>query len=284
MNNIVKRIYASYEANAEPPRAHLGASIIGHPCSRYLWYSFHWVDAKPFDGRTLRLFASGYAEEPRFIADLDSIGIHIMEGEHSFTGYKGHFRGTCDGLAVIDGVKHLLEFKTHNSKSFKELEKKGMQEAKPMHYVQMQVYMGCMHLTRGLYLAKNKDTDELYAEYVHFNEESFQHAYKKAMTIIDAEKAPDGIDSFECNWCAFKEVCQDGKITSRNCRTCAHSTPVEYGQWDCEKHQDKQPLSFQRIGCHLHLYNPCLIPSVAIDAGNDWVEYENGFIDGAKPS
>lgn len=283
MNDIVQRIYAAYEAKAEPPRAHLGASIIGHSCSRYLWYSFHWVDAKPFDGRTLRLFASGLAEEQRLIDDLESIGMIVLNEQASLSGYKGHFRGSIDGMAIIGDVAHLLEFKTHNAKSFKELEKKGMQEAKPMHYVQMQVYMGCMHLTRGLYLAKNKDTDELYAEYVHFNEESFQHAYKKAMTIIDAEKAPDGINSFECNWCAFKEICQDGKITSRNCRTCAHSTPSEYGQWDCGKNETNPTIEKQRSGCDRHIYNPCLIPSVAIDAGDDWVEYENGFIDGAKP-
>src|SRR6267142_163472 len=25
------------------PRSHLGASIIGHECERYIWFSFHWM-------------------------------------------------------------------------------------------------------------------------------------------------------------------------------------------------------------------------------------------------
>ena len=40
-------------------REHLGASEIGDPCSRKLWYLFRWVAVKKFDARMLRLFARG---------------------------------------------------------------------------------------------------------------------------------------------------------------------------------------------------------------------------------
>src|SRR5688572_4793950 len=66
----------------EPFRWHLGASIIGHECSRYLWFSFRWCardegEATKRDanshanlGRKLRLFNRGHREEARFIEYL----------------------------------------------------------------------------------------------------------------------------------------------------------------------------------------------------------------------
>ncbi len=59
----VKQIYEHYVKSAVvmKPRKHLGASQIGHPCLRYLWYQFRWcAESKTsFDGRMLRLFETG---------------------------------------------------------------------------------------------------------------------------------------------------------------------------------------------------------------------------------
>ena len=59
------------------PRSHLGASQIGHPCSRYLYYQFRWIAHKVHDGRQYRLFQRGHFEEPRFTAYLEGIGCKI---------------------------------------------------------------------------------------------------------------------------------------------------------------------------------------------------------------
>lgn len=58
-------------------RRHLGASLIGHECSRYLWYTFRWVKAPDFDGRMYRLFQRGHLEENRFIEYLEGIGCTV---------------------------------------------------------------------------------------------------------------------------------------------------------------------------------------------------------------
>lgn len=90
-------------------RAHLGASLIGDPCSRKLWYGFRWVYHKMHDGRQQRLFNRGHREEERFIEWLTAAGITVEshdttkplndKGEYPqirISGCKGHFGGSLD--------------------------------------------------------------------------------------------------------------------------------------------------------------------------------------------
>lgn len=58
-------------------RAHLGASLIGHECSRYLFYVFRWCFKEQFSGRMQRLFNRGHREEERFIEWLGGIGAKV---------------------------------------------------------------------------------------------------------------------------------------------------------------------------------------------------------------
>ncbi len=58
-------------------RHHLGASLIGHNCSRYLWGTFRWLLREKLDGRAQRLFNRGHREEARFIEWLEGIGCEV---------------------------------------------------------------------------------------------------------------------------------------------------------------------------------------------------------------
>ena len=56
-------------------RPYLGMSKLGHPCSRYLWYSFRWCFTVEIEARKKRLFMRGHREEPAIIHELQQIGI-----------------------------------------------------------------------------------------------------------------------------------------------------------------------------------------------------------------
>lgn len=58
-------------------RSHLGASLIGHECSRYLWGIFRWLKREDTDGRKQRLFNRGHREEERFVQYLEGIGCQV---------------------------------------------------------------------------------------------------------------------------------------------------------------------------------------------------------------
>lgn len=290
---VTAAIYEQYKksGDAEKARPYLGASAIGGECKRALWYSFRWASKEDFDGRMYRLFQSGHLAEPRFIADLRAIGATVWDCDPA-TGkqfgashFGGHMRGHCDGVAKgIPGggnKPHLLEFKTHSAKSFADLKKKGMQAAKPQHWAQCQWYMGKMNLDRALYLAVNKDTDELYSERIEFDQVEYEKILAKAESIIFAAEPPPKISDdpkfFICNWCSHNAVCHGNRTPALSCRTCVHSTPEREGdgRWSCAKHGPEIPLHAQRTGCGHHLPLPFLITYAdAIDAGDGWIMFQ----------
>lgn len=309
-DQVVAAIYEQYEkrGESEKARTYLGASVIGKECKRALWYAFRWATLEKFDGRMLRLFQTGHLEEPRMVADLRSIGATVYDvnpadgKQFGFIGHGGHARGHMDGCAKgipTGGQKwHVLEFKTHSAKSFATLKKDGVKKAKPEHYAQMTWYMGKSGMDRALYLAKNKDTDELYSERIEFDRVFFEQIEAKFDGIIFAAEPPAKISDdpkfFICNWCSHSGVCHGHRVPAVSCRTCVHSTPEREGdgRWSCGKHPDGSassiPVAVQRAACDDHLPLPFLLTYAdAIDAGEGWIEFkrkDNGatFVVAAK--
>ena len=90
-------LHAAYErraaeaapgSDADWRRDHLGASILGHKCDRYLWLSFRWAQPKKLDGRTLRLLERGKREESWLIDDLRQIGVQVWDRDTD-SGHTG---------------------------------------------------------------------------------------------------------------------------------------------------------------------------------------------------
>jgi hypothetical protein len=286
-------IYRWYEEKneAESMRPYLGASIIGNPCRRYLWLSFRWALKSKFEGRLLRLFNTGHREESRMVEELRGIGCEVWETDpltnkqFEITDCNGHFRGHLDGKALgipeAHATVHVLEFKTHNTKSFNELKAKKVQEAKPMHWAQMQVYMFKENLDRAMYIAVCKDTDELYIERIELDGHAAQALIDKARTIIEMNEPPPRLSEdpswFACKWCDMHPICHGTTAPLPNCRTCAHSTPAEDDEWVCTKYNCQIPLDNQAHGCDSHRYIPILLDKFAVmeDVVDDTVVYKN---------
>ena len=287
-------IFAGYEADASDGfRSHLGASLIGKACERALWYDFRWITKTRFEGRVLRLFETGNREEERLVRNLRRTGATVLEvdpetgRQFRVQAHGGHFGGSLDGVAIhlLEAPKawHVLEFKTHSNKSFTDLVAKKVRESKPQHFAQMQIYMHLMGMNRAMYLAVNKDTDDLYVQRVEADVAYAEQLLEKARRIIFAPTPLPRISEepswYQCRLCDHADVCHGTRAAAVNCRTCLHSSPVE-GGWHCDRHQ--KPLSEvdQRTGCEQHLYLPPLVPAAQVDAGDDWVDYE--FSDGVR--
>lgn len=302
-NTTLNQIWKFWESEADNGfREHLGASIIGRPCSRSIWYSFRWTTISSFPGRILRLFDRGQREEHVMTRELRGIGCHVEEidkrtitpenpegDQFRISAHGGHFGGSCDGL-IFSGVPeapksvHVAEYKTHNEKSFKALVKAGVEESKPEHYAQMIVYMGGFEYDRALYVAVNKNTDELYIERVRFDRKKYDSFMERANMIIATDTPPPRISDdpgwYQCKFCDHSSVCHDGralKMAPPTCRTCIHSTPELDGdkRWSCSFHNVDLNKDQQLAGCQAHAYNPAFIETWAdaTDAIDDAVEY-----------
>jgi hypothetical protein len=296
---IVDAIYAWHKrmGDAEPERGYIGASIIGHECDRFLWYTFRGCVKRDFGGRLYRLFETGNLAEARFVKELRAIGCSVDDVDEtgkqfSVSACGGHFSGHMDGCATgipeAPETFHVLEFKTHNAKSFEKLAKEGVQQSKPQHYAQMQIYMGLTSMTRALYLAANKDTDELYAERVRYDSTEFHRLMDRADRVIRAQAPParvaGRIDDFRCRFCDARELCWGTgtvavPIPRKTCRTCCHATPDMDGgaRWSCTQNPTvTDACKFRPLGCSQHLLLPGLISFAdPVDAGDDWIEFEN---------
>ena len=280
-HSIPSLIDKHLESMQEPPRAHLGVSQVGHPCDRWLWLSFRWAVIPQLTGRTLRIFRRGLNEETIIRDDLIDIGIVFDEKESHHVNFGAHVRGTPDGV-ILSGVpespkkRHIVEFKTHNLRSFNEIEKKGVAEAKPGHYVQMQCYMHGLEIDRALYVAVCKDDDRIYTERVRYDKEVAEKAVARGRRIAMEERMPPPISAdpswYQCKMCDAHEFCHETKTTKHvNCRTCAHVTPMKDSTWRCERHDaDDIPVEFQRTGCDCHVLHPDLVPWQRKDGLDDW--------------
>jgi len=268
INTTAALIDAHHQSKDQGARYHLGCSMLGHPCDRWLWLSFRWAVIEKFEGRMLRLFRRGHNEESTILADLVSIGVKIISTQ-ARVNFGSHVSGSVD--AIIENLpeasktRHLAEFKTHSRKSFDELGKGGVEKAKPMHFVQMQVYMLGLGLERAFYYSVCKDTDRIHTERIKFDEEIAKKFVDRGRRIASAERMPPPLSTdptwFQCRFCAAHNFCHETKLTKEvNCRTCALSTAKSDSTWHCAKWDTIIPNEAQKAGCASHVLHPDLVP------------------------
>jgi hypothetical protein len=282
LGKVIPHMADAYRTDEEEHRSHLGASILGQECSRAIWYNFHWITKGAFEGRMLRLFNRGHLEEARFLAMLLMIGCQVYQQDENGKQFRihfgdGHGGGSGDGIAVgipdlPAGLPALSEFKTHSEKSFIELAGplkdwrayvagtgkftgKGVKEAKFEHFVQMNLYMYKMGLTHALYMAVNKNTDDIYAEILTVDPLLAQMYLDKGEKIIWMQTPPEKMNPspgfWKCRFCDHRPVCHLSAAPDTNCRTCRFADPAPGGVWQCSNDVCPGPIdkSTQLKGC-----------------------------------
>ena len=286
--STVAAVYASYEAEGNKPfiSPRIGAAKAGTECARALWYDFRWTTKKVFTGRMLRLFQTGHIEEARMVANLRAAGVNVLDVDPNainektgqprqweLTDATGHIVCRMDGALI--GVKeapaiwHVGEFKTHSDKSFKLLLKEGLHKSKPEHVAQCQIGMHLSGMHRAFYLARNKNTDELWSTILEYDAQYCVDLMARLEGIILAPVPPARISNnssfFKCKFCDHAPVCNFGTLPPRSCRTCLHSQPENGAAWRCTLRDELRDRDQQREGCKSHLYIPDYIRGQQVD-------------------
>lgn len=271
---VAKRISDDIDAYCENAyddghRKHLGASLIGHECKRYLFYVFRWTMHKKFSGRMQRLFNRGHREEDRFIEWLKGIGCEVWSHQENGDQFRvsacgGHFGGSLDGIVKLPtsyGIDEpvLAEFKTNGTgAAFNALCSTGMAKNKPQHYAQTSTY-GSRQEYRFkwcLYLNINKNDDSIHVELVKLDWNLGEQMVLKAEQIIIAQEPPPRLSNnptFKtCAYCDFKPICHEGKPVEINCRSCTNASPRDNKEWFCSVHSAIIPDEVIKVGCPQH--------------------------------
>lgn len=246
-------------------RKHLGASLIGHDCARYLYLVFRHVYHKVHEGRMQRLFRRGHREEAVFLEYLRGIGFQVWDVANDGNQFRikachGHFGGSLDG-GNIPPVKYgineplLCEFKTHKDDSeFANLRKQGVKLVIPKHYDQMCIYGRHYGFRNALYMSVNKNNDELHVEIVELDWRNAERLEHKAAKVIFSPHPPAKIANTEafhiCKMCDMKDHCHNNAKAEKNCRSCRFAMPIDDGQWGCNFYQRPIPEDFIPQGCN----------------------------------
>lgn len=285
--DIRDRIFTAYqEAKEDRDSMGLGASQAGKACDRQLWYNLRWAYTEVFEGRMLRLFQTGHIEEARVVKDLRAAGYEVEDldpetGEQfRANALNGWLRGKTDGLVsgpFLPKGKGLLEVKSHNENSFKKLRNAagGVRFAKPEHFIQMQIYMHVRKLKWCLYVAVNKNDDDIYPEIVNYDLTTVEVLADRIKPIIVADLAPPRAgkkeDDFTCKFCPFVPVCWQKTDARKTCRSCIHATMETEGPECvvCELKHSFLTKEEQLAGCGAHVYNPAMVAAKLLDGQQD---------------
>lgn len=264
ISNDIDEFCADYYEQGH--RNHLGASELGEECWRKLWYGFRWAKAERFDGRMMRLFNVGHSAEPRFVTYLKGIGFDVKEFDEDgkqfrISGALEHYGGSLDGIAkaparyqLSEDVLISLSFKTNNTGSgFAKVSTEALSKAKPKHWAQECQYGYKRGIKYCIYMIENKNDSDLTIKVLELDWNYGAQLEKKAEQIIFSKEPPPRISENPalqaCKWCHLSDICHQGAIPEKNCRSCKHSEPIDSAEWRCNLHSGIIPQDFIKQGC-----------------------------------
>lgn len=256
LGRVISHIGDAYNGDKVAHRSHMGASGLGNECGRAIWYNFRWATNKAHEGRMIRLFNRGHLEEARFIALLLMIGCQVYQQDENGKQFRisfaeGHAGGSGDGVVIgipdlAEGQACLSEFKTHSDSSFKKLKESGVRATKFEHYVQVNLYMHKMGIPVCLYMAVNKNDDDLYLELIKLDTLLAEQFIERGTKLVWMDEPPEKLNKspgfFKCKMCDHRPVCHLKQEPDKNCRTCAYSVPVDKGEWKCTNPRVNEPV------------------------------------------
>lgn len=283
------------KAAQEKPRAYLGMSGVGGSCPRKLWYEFRKVGREIFDAATLKRFEDGHRTESLIIERLRLLrGIVLIDrredgNQIGYTDLDGHFRGHLDGdisgILQAPQTPHVLEVKCCSEKKFNELkkavnelgEKQALRKWNSVYYTQGMLYCHYHNRTRHYMVVATPGGRDWMGVRTNYDAAHAIQAIAKAKRIIQSNEPLDRISNdpsyFECRYCFFSGVCHKGDMPDRGCRTCLHSSPVENGEWHCDRWGKRLSLDEQIAGCSAHLFLPKMVPGDVLSSTDNSVTY-----------
>jgi len=195
-------------------RQYIGASGIGSPCERKIWYGYKGMPAMPTAPTMQRTFDIGHSLETLVLDYMQNAGCNMLrKAPHTYFKDKDipELQGHCDAIWYSPVGTHIIEVKTARDSSFRVFVKGGLLKWYPVYYSQVQTYMGMSGIKDAYVIAINKDTSELHDEHVVFDPIHYDMLRAKALRLIQSDEAPEKINNsplfYVCRNCQYKEIC-----------------------------------------------------------------------------
>lgn len=212
MKDIYKIIENGLRSRNDPPRHYIGASMIGNPCKRYIYNSFHMLDGDGYKLTTLLTFEIGHKIEEIILSFFKTSNYQIETQVSVYEKTNEKFKGNIDAIITDSkGCRYILEVKSAKSSEFQKLERTGLKEWRAQYIAQAQSYMGMSGIKQTIFIVVNKDTSNIYIETVDFDPFAYDELKIKALMILNMDMAPEKIAQspsfYVCKMCKYHTLC-----------------------------------------------------------------------------
>ncbi len=210
--NLTELINDLLSEQKQEPRAYVGASSIGNPCERAIWYGLNHPEYKVVTPKQLITFEIGKRLEA-MILDYLAKKLLIMSPYTMVHKSYPKFQGNADAVLLDSNMQKiaLIEIKTAKESSFNLFKKKGLRLWNPEYYDQVQSYMGLSDIPVCFELVLNKNTSEFWDEQIEFDAYRYDYLVEKAKRIGEAVCIPPRISNspsyHRCKMCFYQEAC-----------------------------------------------------------------------------
>lgn len=215
--------------NTGEKRDYIGASNIGNPCARQIYYDYHGYPKEPFKAETLFNFEDGHhvedliAKRLRMVPGIE-LWTHNVDGKQfERTAFGGKFKAHPDGivLGLLQSPKTITvwENKASGHKKFTEFqsvkakfgEKQALKNWNEVYWIQAQILMKLFEMTRHyltVALAGGREIDSCRTEYQpEVAEKYLDRAGKLLEATVEPPRISEKKDFYICSYCSFKGIC-----------------------------------------------------------------------------
>lgn len=178
-------------------------------CSRAVFFKFKNAPREEMEAKVLRMFDHGDHIHQLIMKPLLSIReIHVVASEVNIPP-QGLISGRADAIISDGKDMYVLDIKSMNSMIFKNLD-----QPKEENIDQIQLYMHYFKVPKGILLYVDKDKLELKDFVLNYDKDRANNLLKnlnnlkvKIDTNVVPSRVPEWPDGWQCQYCAFKEIC-----------------------------------------------------------------------------
>lgn len=205
LKELIDQFYLDNQKNKEQTRFYITDA---GKCPRAVFFKFKNAPREPIDARIMRIFEHGENIHRSIFNILYRLRLGVVT-EIPIPSQE-IISGRADAILCVGNQNYVLDIKSMNSMIFRKLV-----EPKEENIFQIQLYMHFFNITKGILLYIDKDRQEMKEFFVDYDEKLCKDLLDKFYTLKDQveknilpERLEDYPKNWQCNYCAFKDICK----------------------------------------------------------------------------
>jgi len=205
LKELIDQFYLENQKNKEQTRFYITDA---GKCPRAVFFKFKNAPREAIEPRLMRIFEHGEHIHRNIFNILYRLRIgcttEISIPEQEIVS------GRADAILCMNSENYVLDIKSINSMLFRKLDK-----AKEENIYQVQLYMHFFGVKKAILLYVDKDQQNIKEFFIDYDEalcKSLMDKFYKLKELVEKDILPERLKDYPKNWqcqyCAFKDVCK----------------------------------------------------------------------------